>query len=49
MKILGQTPYDGGCEFISDHYGILVKLRFREQAGGGVGAGGGQPQPQQHF
>jgi len=28
MKILGDTPYDAR-EFISDHYGIMVKLRLK--------------------
>jgi len=30
MEILGRTPYDGNSEFISDHYGILIKARFRD-------------------
>jgi len=30
MKILGQTPYFRG-EWISDHYGIMVKFRVKDQ------------------
>jgi len=29
MEILGTEPYDGKTEYISDHYGILIKLRFK--------------------
>jgi hypothetical protein len=28
MKLLGTTPY-ANSEYISDHYGILVKLRIK--------------------
>jgi len=31
MKILGDTPYiENTQEFVSDHYGICVKLRFKD-------------------
>eukprot|EP01125_Pyxidicula_operculata_P002099 TRINITY_DN1204_c0_g1_i1.p1 TRINITY_DN1204_c0_g1~~TRINITY_DN1204_c0_g1_i1.p1 ORF type:complete len:356 (-),score=49.45 TRINITY_DN1204_c0_g1_i1:44-1111(-) len=30
MEILGTKPYMGENEYISDHYGILVKFRFKD-------------------